>query len=553
MANQPWLSISVARVKRVFAFFTLGSVILLQACGGGGGGDSGGGTPPPAPTPETGVFLDGPIANIGYRTETIEGVTDADGKYRYLPGEHVTFFIGALEFPPVTATGVVTPLELAGTTDTSDPAVVNMIRLLQTLDKDGNPDRIEITDTAKAVATPVDFSQSVVDFEASTAVKALISAAGQDAPVTDLISEADAIANFEASLDAAVSIDLTKITASSVITYSACLSTPGGWEYTFTNDTITLTGSDTWDTVAGCTLGAAETIPVPVADLTSDFDLPFNCAAYPVCVSADLNKTLTGIDGDGRAFTSTYNYDPAKKILTYVKSVEGDTFTEVISLHATSDVSPIIGAWLVSDEYTSVVVFLDKGRYIIAHTDNPDPDPDLGRTIPVSAEYGTYTWDAVSGELTTIVLGQSDGINGFSDIPSSNVTITGGDLILTAGGKTYYASKIDSANTMIGAWEIGDSDTDYHVLVFDGANYIVAHTNNTEPDADLGITVPVSAEYGTYTWDSLSESFMATMLGQSDGQGGLSDPGGTLKLEVDTSNMILTDSVSGAVIATRVR
>ena len=533
-----------------------GLLSSLSACGGGSSDDTTN-TKDPDPVAETGVFLDGPIANIGYETETIKnGVTDAQGKYNYLPGEHVTFFIGDLKFPAVTATGVVTPLDLVGTTDTANPTVVNMIRLLQTLDKDGIPDIIEITEKAKTEATQVNFSLSVAEFEASTVVTDLISNAGQDTTVTQLINADEAVQNFKNGLDAAVSIDLTKITVSSVITYDKCPLTPGGWKYSFTNTAITFTGSDTWDTNAGCTLAAEETFPVPVADLTGDSDLPFNCAAYPVCVSADLNKTLSGTDGDGRAFNSTYSYDPAKKQLTYVKEVEGDIYTEVISLHTANDATSVLGAWVLSSGIVhDVLVFLDKGRYIVAHSDNTAFDADLGMTIPASAEYGTYTWDTTTGVFTSTMLGQSDGEGGLSNTQGSvTLEVDGKSLIFTdsVDGDIPF-KKVASASSIVGAWTLGVSNTDYDVVVFlDDSRYIVAHTNNTGPDAVLGIIVPVSAEYGNYTWDPVSEAFTTTVLGESDGQSGFSDSQGSTTAQVDTKNLIFTDSVDGATTLTRI-
>ena len=210
------------------------TVLVIAACGGGGdgGGDSSFGSSSGSAV-STGVFIDSPVVNIGYRTETRSGVTNAQGEYKFMPGETVTFFIGDLEFPPVPASGVVTPLELAGTSNVSDPAVVNMIRLLQTLDKDGDPDTvgIEITDIAKVVATPVDFSQPVAVFEGLSAVLNLIANAGQDAPVSALVDEAVATSHFRSVLDglAVFPIDLTSTSASSVITYSECPGVAGGW------------------------------------------------------------------------------------------------------------------------------------------------------------------------------------------------------------------------------------------------------------------------------------------------------------------------------------
>ncbi|KZZ72353.1 hypothetical protein A3765_28960, partial [Oleiphilus sp. HI0130] len=168
---------------------------LLIGCGG----SSSSSNPASAPTTEIGVFLDEAVANIGYRTETLEGVTDSQGQYDYVEGETVTFFIGDLEFPPVTASGVVTPLDMAGTEDTSDPTVVNIIRLLQSIDEDGDPDNgITITETAKNNATQVNFDVSVSDFSSSAAVTTFIANSGS--VNTTLISESEAIAHFEGTL-----------------------------------------------------------------------------------------------------------------------------------------------------------------------------------------------------------------------------------------------------------------------------------------------------------------------------------------------------------------
>lgn len=158
-----------------------------------------GGSSSPGNINQTGVFLDSPVINIGYRTETLDGVTNSLGEYEYIEGETVTFFIGDLELPPVAATGTVTPLNLAGRDDTSDPTVVNIIRLLQTLDEDGNPDNgITITDAAKTVATQVDFELSIIDFESSSAVTNLVSNSGSSNTV--LISQSEAVAHFEDTL-----------------------------------------------------------------------------------------------------------------------------------------------------------------------------------------------------------------------------------------------------------------------------------------------------------------------------------------------------------------
>ena len=101
------------------------SLVLLQACGGG---------------TEHGVFLDSPVEGLQYRTESQQGITDADGGFQYLAGETVIFSIGGIEFPPVPGHPLVTPIELAQTDNIDAPEVVNILRLLQSIDVDSDPE-----------------------------------------------------------------------------------------------------------------------------------------------------------------------------------------------------------------------------------------------------------------------------------------------------------------------------------------------------------------------------------------------------------------------------
>src|SRR5690554_3669381 len=117
----------------------LATSLAVAACGGGGGSSKKNHTNPDDgndPTVQTGIFVDSPVAGISYKTETQSGVTSAFGEYNYLPGEKVTFFIGGLEFPPVTASGIVTPADIANGKTTLQ---TNILQILQTLDADGDP------------------------------------------------------------------------------------------------------------------------------------------------------------------------------------------------------------------------------------------------------------------------------------------------------------------------------------------------------------------------------------------------------------------------------
>ncbi|MGD8569800.1 MAG: hypothetical protein PVJ39_17065 [Gammaproteobacteria bacterium] len=353
-------------------------------------------------------------------------------------------------------------------------------------------------------------------------------------------------------------ISLAGRTATSIMTSSGCANgTEGGFAYSYTSDGITMTGSDTFnsDGAGNCTLGAEETFSLTHAELESIEDIVY-CGSDHLCTYADLNREVSGVDGDGRNYTYTVSHVRDSNTITAVKSVDGETFIEVITL----DPAPsIVGAWELVESSTSntnVIVFVDDTRYVLAHTNNSEPDAVIGATVPVSAEYGTYTWNPLTGVFTATALGQSDGEGGLSNpVAEMSIAVNGSNLTLSdANGFSADLPKISSASDIIGAWILSDgSTTDYHVLVFlNETDYLIAHTDNTEFDTNIGAIVPVSAETGTYTWNSTSGAFSVTVSGQSDGQGGLSNPVGDLTVAVDGANLTITDTVDGSVVFTRV-
>lgn len=147
-------------------------------------------------------------------------------------------------------------------------------------------------------------------------------------PVTGELLYED-LNSFE--IAAGTSFDMTQRTATSVITFSECPNDPLGWDYSFSATEMTLVGSDGWDEPV-CTTDPETTVVVDMTSIAPDFDIPFNCSAYPVCNSADFNKTIVGVDEDNRQFTSTYSFDELTNQITYVKAVAGTTFTEVITI-----------------------------------------------------------------------------------------------------------------------------------------------------------------------------------------------------------------------------
>ncbi len=152
-----------------------------------------------APTTVVGVLVDSFVAGIGYRTPSQSGVTNAQGEFNYLPGETVTFFIGTLEFPPIPAKPLVTPLDMAQSLNPAAPVVLNIARLLQSLDIDGNPaNGISISPTATTAATPVDFSLDLTQFASSPAVTNLIANSGST--TTAIVSAQQALTHLRDTL-----------------------------------------------------------------------------------------------------------------------------------------------------------------------------------------------------------------------------------------------------------------------------------------------------------------------------------------------------------------
>lgn len=181
-------------------------VSLLAACGN----DSS----TPTTTPASGTLTDAAIAGVSYRTSSgLSGVTDADGKFRYNPGDTVTFLLGALELGPVATDGreeTVTPIDLVnvvtGLDDTQKQNMVtNLLVLLQSVDADGNPENGINIPAAVSTALTSTIAGTLLDSLKNTApadfanagnsdLSTLVVAAGEGASIR---SPEDALQHFK--------------------------------------------------------------------------------------------------------------------------------------------------------------------------------------------------------------------------------------------------------------------------------------------------------------------------------------------------------------------
>ena len=100
-----------------------------------------------------GRLVDAPVEGVDWRTATLSGVTGPDGEFRYRSGEQVSFAIGAIPLgEPVAGKPLVTPLDLVPQGTLDAPAVINIARLLQSLDAQPGDDRITIPAAVRAAA-----------------------------------------------------------------------------------------------------------------------------------------------------------------------------------------------------------------------------------------------------------------------------------------------------------------------------------------------------------------------------------------------------------------
>lgn len=192
---------------------SLSALTLLAACGGGGtGGTNAGSNVVTAGTSSTlnvpssgeanqtvaiGRFVDSAVEGLSFQTATQAGTTNDTGAFSYLPGEDIVFSIGSIELPAIEAVELVTPLTVFSTENMGDTRVINLSRLLQTLDVDSNPDNgITLSESAAASATGLDVDFASPTFDAS--VGNLVANSGSS--TTQLIDGETALTHLQETL-----------------------------------------------------------------------------------------------------------------------------------------------------------------------------------------------------------------------------------------------------------------------------------------------------------------------------------------------------------------
>lgn len=395
----------------------LSSILFAFAGCGGGGVDI-------ADPALTGVFVDSPVINIGYRTATQNGETNSRGEFKYLAGETVTFFIGNLEFPSVLADEIVTPLDMADTDDVAHPMVINIIRLLQSLDKDDDPSNgITITQAAKDNAVALDFDLSVAGFQSLTGVSLTLLNAGQDASRSELVSTAKAVLHLILSLALSGGFGPASDFESFVM---------GTWKGTHPDRDFALIGffedgtyihAETGDfsvgAMAGIEWGTVSFHEQGFSQATQRFDNNDSLGLSP-------NKTIQPLGWYflGEPISDDRVLRPNTEFTVSSPLADGIQFRKITS-------EGLLGTWLstTTENDLLMIVFFDDGTYFHGEIDEDDDTEISGM------ELGTYAHNESTGLLTVTQTFDNNGSTGLTDyvgIGAPNIFVDVEGDILTA-------------------------------------------------------------------------------------------------------------------------
>jgi len=382
---------------KVIKFGSLALAVALSGCGGGGSSSTT--VTEDTTTPEntkTGIFTDSAVANIRYQTATQNDVTSALGEYEYVEGETVTFSIGGIELPPVPATGRVTPADMTAE-DSSADQLTNILRLLQSLDEDGNPDN-GITITAET-HTALENALLVVDQPAAEFETQFENEVAATVSKT-LISAEEAEAHFYASQQADLRGSWIFVEPEGE---SANGKGPNGEEINV------LTFLDDGTYIIAHKYGDDEQLAATAEWGTYTWDPATGALTLSVLGQSDGNGGLCpGLAANVGDCTETVQLVGDE--LHFAS--EAGSATPFQSIKDASNA--YVGAWYLPEgEGFNVLTILDDSHYVVAHNANGEvySGDDL---VAVSSEWGTYSVTNGNFEVTGVET-ETDGPGGLYD------------------------------------------------------------------------------------------------------------------------------------------
>jgi hypothetical protein len=312
------------------------SILALAGCGGGGSVNTA--------TPLTGIFVDSPVEGLGYSTLTQSGKTLADGSFKYLNGESVSFSLFGKPLFQSKGFDFLTPFDI-GDSAINPNYPINLIRFLLAIDQDGN--------ATNGIKLPIyngafelDFNQSLRDFEAdgNGKISAFLTANTNGRQLATVQAAVAHFNNSIANISPNYFLNFSGRTAISKVINSSCTNNlTAGFQYTFSQASVQLIGSDGFSNNGNgnCTLNPSSTTVFNYADIPSGNFL--DC--LPNCSYKQLNRiSYVASDIDGRTAVEWSWHTPNSNKIYTVKTILADpannnspaslnTFYEIITLN----------------------------------------------------------------------------------------------------------------------------------------------------------------------------------------------------------------------------
>ncbi len=189
-------------IRRFLPFLTVLAMPLLvgSSCaiffssgGGSGNRDDKEKDPEQIIVANSGIFGEVPTQGVSYESGALSGTTDSTGAFHYEVGKPVRFFIGAVALgEPVAGKSLIAARDLVPEGATDTPAVINISRLLLSLDSQPNDDGITIPAAVRSaavrsnpnVASAIEFLDFADDLAFTNAASQLLATLTSDYPFT---------------------------------------------------------------------------------------------------------------------------------------------------------------------------------------------------------------------------------------------------------------------------------------------------------------------------------------------------------------------------------
>lgn len=223
------------------------------------------------------------------------------------------------------------------------------------------------------------------------------------------------------------------------------------------------------------------------------------------------------------------------------------------------DPKDLVGLWenKSTDNELLTLAFLEDGSYIHLEVDENMPFDTPNNEIS-GMEWGNYTLNNRTGELTVSQRFDNNGDTGLSDPLDHYVSVSGNTLTLKVdenkngvidSDESFTFSKAKSEN-LLGLWK---NDTTGNELLafafFDDGTYVHLEVDEETPFDNIA-NEPSGMEWGNYTIDETTKALTVSQIFDNNGSTGLSDPltqyarvsGDILTLEFDDNRNGVIDS-----------